>query len=110
MGVGWGVLPAWPQPSPQVTSWHTLTVYHLLRWAQALHSGVTLFLGGMAAGLPPKNIYNSRNVDGFPVAWRECPAALGGWYCLLLEHFREMTPLVPFLGWKCLIYTQLSES
>lgn len=46
VGGMWGVvLPAWPQPSPQVTSWHTLTVCHLLRWAQALHSGVTLFLG-----------------------------------------------------------------
>lgn len=54
-----------------------------------------------------RNIYNSRNVDGFP-AWRECPAALGGWNCLLLV--RETTPLDPFLGWKGLIYTQLSES
>lgn len=46
------VLPAWPQLSPQAMSWHTLTVCHLQGRALALHSGVTLFLSGMAPGLP----------------------------------------------------------
>lgn len=49
----------------------------------------------------------SRRGGNAPLPWG---TALGGWNCLLLKHFREMTPLDPFLGWKGLIYTQLSES
>lgn len=38
--------------APSMATAHTLPVCHLPGWALALHSGVTLFLSGMAPGLP----------------------------------------------------------